>query len=71
MIRKIGSYEEEIMSKKVVLFIIFLFIVSFFFPVRKETKYVSYSQKVSSFGTTTTFYYNIYGQKIWPPVEGN
>ena len=49
-----------------VLIVIFIVILSFVIPVRKEEKEVWYSKDLISFGHSENFYYNIYGIKIWP-----
>lgn len=57
------------MKKKILvggLIVIFIVILSFIIPVRKEEKEVWYSKDLISFGQNENFYYNIYDIKIWP-----
>ena len=49
-----------------VLIIIFILILSFVVPVRKEETVVWYRKDLVSYGQGENFYYNIYGIKIWP-----
>ena len=55
--------------KKIVvgmLIVIFIVILSFVIPVKKEKKEVWYIKDLTSYGHNENFYYNIYGIKIWP-----
>lgn len=55
--------------KKIVvgmLIVIFIVILSFVIPVKKEKKEDWYIKDLTSYGHNENFYYNIYGIKIWP-----
>ena len=57
------------MKKKILvggLIAIFIVILSFIIPVKKEEKEVWYNKDLISYGHNENFYYNIYGIKIWP-----
>ena len=49
-----------------VLIAILIVILSFIIPVKIEKKEVWYSKDLTSYGHNESFYYNIYGIKIWP-----
>ena len=49
-----------------VLIAIFIVILSFIIPVKKEEKEVWYNKDLISYGHNENFYYNTYGIQIWP-----
>ena len=55
----------------VIIVIILLVLLSFIIPVRKEEKNVWYRNYDISYKYSLFFYYNIYGQKIWPLLSEN
>lgn len=54
-----------------VLIAILIVILSFIIPVKIEKKEVWYSKDLTSYGRNESFYYNIYGIKIWPFISEN
>ena len=54
-----------------VLIAILIVILSFIIPVKIEKKEVWYSKDLTSYGHNESFYYNIYGIKIWPFISEN
>lgn len=54
-----------------VLSAILIVILSFIIPVKKEKKEVWYIKDLTSYGHNESFYYNIYGIKIWPFISEN
>lgn len=54
-----------------VLIAILIVILSFIIPVKIEKKEVWYSKDLISYGHNESFYYNIYGIKIWPFISEN
>ena len=53
------------------LIAILIVILSFIIPVKIEKKEVWYSKDLTSYGHNESFYYNIYGIKIWPFISEN
>lgn len=54
-----------------VLIAILIVILSFIIPVKIEKKEVWYSKDLTLYGHNESFYYNIYGIKIWPFISEN
>ena len=54
-----------------VLIAILIVILSFIIPVKIEKKEVWYSKDLTSYRHNESFYYNIYGIKIWPFISEN
>lgn len=54
-----------------VLIAILIVILSFIIPVKIEKKEVWYSKDLTSYGHNESFYYNIYGIKIWSFISEN
>ena len=50
----------------VIIIVILIAILSFIIPVKKEEKEVWHREDLISYGRNESFYYNIYGIKIWP-----
>ena len=55
----------------IIITFIFLVLLSFIIPVKKEEKTVWHFKGPTSYGGYESFYYNIYGKKIWPYLSEN
>ena len=52
-----------------ILIVIFIAILSFIIPIRKEEKDVWHVKGPISYGHRANCYFNIYGIKVWPYYE--